>query len=99
MTTVYGMGYKDLPWGSFVAWTKPRLKRPSEKLLISDAVDWIVKEAAWNVYQDENTVGGQAIAPRHDGRTNVLFFDGHVETLPRTELRANALIWHPFRNI
>ncbi len=94
----YGMNYRDLGSSGYLVWFRPKVKRPSEKLLIADAVDWLVKEASWNLYTNEGYIGNQAIAPRHDKRIDVLFFDGHVENMSHDDVSVNKLIWHPYRS-
>ncbi len=36
------------------------------------------------------------IANWHERLTNVLFFDGHVETRHRSALKVNDSVWHPY---
>lgn len=89
-------GYFDGPstniWGEGTfAYHTPKLKSPSKKLIIADALNvGVSKWASVNPYGNQGyfyqgadskePVTGTPIAWRHPGGTaNILFFDGHIE--------------------
>lgn len=65
------------------------LTEPSQRILISDANDWWISHQLWR-----NAQGwyGQEDLVRHQGASNGLFVDGHVETIPI------AKAWAAFQN-
>ncbi len=95
--STFGMNYTDLAWSSTFGYRMMRIKQPSQRLNIADGVDWLLQQASWNVYTTENAQGNQAIADRHNKRTNILFFDGHVDGLKRADYMVNMPIWVPER--
>jgi prepilin-type processing-associated H-X9-DG protein/prepilin-type N-terminal cleavage/methylation domain-containing protein len=102
LTKSYGMNYTTLPVATMSRWVWNRkdVHKPSKRLFIADAVNWLITQGYWDIYiTDDQAVGTghQAPAYRHSGRINVLFFDGHVETLQRIDLRVNRPIWQPYK--
>lgn len=94
----YGMNYTNLGYDShgYIIWTRLKVKKPSGKMYMADGVDWIIQQANWNTYTGEGITGSTAIANRHNKRCNVLFFDGHVDTLAKTDYQVNNPIWQPY---
>lgn len=55
---------------------------PSQRILLSDSNDWWISHQLWH-----NASGwyGYEDPVRHRGKCNALFFDGHVQAIPRDE--------------
>lgn len=100
--TSYAMNftYVDGGWdyGRYNGYNLAKVGNPSQRLLMSDAVDWMIAEWSWNVYAGEASPGNQAIANRHHEKANVLFFDSHVNALGRNDYRAGNPVWNPYSN-
>jgi len=94
----YGGGYWDLYFGGkFVsgAYKVSRLCHPSNSVAYGDALDIIIYQydaAATGGYFLSGEVAGLggAVAPRHNGRMNVVFFDGHADSLTWQYVRDNS---------
>ncbi len=68
------------------------IKDPSKKAYIGDS-PWIGMRSGWQgmayrpvTYNDEDIQDSRGIALRHGGKANMLFHDGHVESLSLEEL-------------
>lgn len=72
--------------GGFVKQTK--LKLPSQYPLLMDS--WSTSYQIYLVYDEDNaTVGGARLAFRHDSKANIVFMDGHLESLSIYDIRTN----------
>lgn len=86
-----------------------RVRAPAEKIMFADAMDFHVNRAKSDFYMKEPGYGeirepgcNNYVAYRHDGRINIVFWDGHAATLRRDEVacRDNSSppwdhLWHP----
>ena len=69
------------------------VKRPSQKIMIIDALDWwVMSDRAANYTSGE---AGAVFTPafRHGQGANAAFFDGHVEHLSQSQLITNKALW------
>ncbi len=102
---------KKETWGDFgfgvsgtnyILYAVPRMKRPSEVFMHADTMgiftDPTYGGTAISQYAPEwNTAPGN-IAPVHNGRLNMSFFDGHVASQGRSELKAMGFSKAIFHN-
>ena len=68
-----------------------RVVAPSTKFYASDAMDWSIDRnncslANYQLKLASGTSGGMTVAYRHRNATNMLYYDGHVETLRSPEV-------------
>ncbi len=71
---------------------------PADKMMISDAVDWMTWLAQANAYMGEGVPAIGAPAYRHNEKANVVFFDGHVESLDSYVFLTNEnYFWEAYR--
>jgi prepilin-type N-terminal cleavage/methylation domain-containing protein/prepilin-type processing-associated H-X9-DG protein len=93
----YGYNITGLPFG----WGLPNvsigvapfnISDPSSTLAFADALDWNIDMADSNDYTGEVYVQS-AIAYPYDGKTGIVYFDGHAEILPRAQVVNNADLW------
>jgi len=93
----FGLNYTNLTWSTvYTGYIQPKIKGPSQKMFMADGIDWMLQQSSWNLYTDESSAGNQAIADRHNRRSNILFFDAHAESLPRAGYIVNRPIWLPY---
>ena len=90
MGSSYGFNHETLGWPIADVITGARLERvrqASAKMAATDSINWFVRKsrsANYRTYADENlTSNTETPAYRHDGRTNILFFDGHAAAVAR----------------
>lgn len=69
-----------------------KVENPAETLAFADAVDWQIGDYGADRYEEEKYVQ-HAIAYRHNGRANVVHFDGSVASLTREEVVGNRKLW------
>jgi prepilin-type processing-associated H-X9-DG protein len=109
---IYGMNF--VTYGVFQGldtavnkyYVMANVKRPSETFLFSDSlfygVNWGCCAPQWwdALGEKECDTPGVwfRIAYRHRNRTNLSFFDGHVETLPATTMYAQTRLWTVYTN-
>lgn len=93
----YGMNATNMP-GS---WTTPgsaaqvglhMIRNPSRTIAFADAVDWMITMAGADRYVGE-VYAQQAVAYRHNGKANVVFFDGSTASLSRESMVNNEQLW------
>jgi prepilin-type N-terminal cleavage/methylation domain-containing protein/prepilin-type processing-associated H-X9-DG protein len=102
----YGMNFQDhidpvlfpkdylysTPPKTFCAYKSSRIHGASDKIAFADAMSPWIRSSASSAYQTETTVGtNNAVAYRHRTGTNVAFFDGHAEWMPRAKVDASML--------
>ncbi|MCK6489126.1 MAG: prepilin-type N-terminal cleavage/methylation domain-containing protein [Planctomycetes bacterium] len=71
-----------------------RVWRPADKLAFADALDyWINEPGSDNYVEERNPLVSDALATayRHRGRAAVVHYDGHMASLPRSELDFTGL--------
>ena len=78
------------------------VRDPATKIFLADALDWWITYLNCRRYLEygENYVGFEtygAIAYRHSGRVNVIYWDGHVGQLPAEQVVENTSLWYPFK--
>ncbi len=61
-----------------------RVKEPSKAMDFLDAGNWRIHMFS----------SGTTLRPRHTGKANYLFFDGHIETLAPQEIENNLEFWN-----
>jgi prepilin-type processing-associated H-X9-DG protein/prepilin-type N-terminal cleavage/methylation domain-containing protein len=75
--------------------TISKVARPSQSIAFADALDSLIAKDGADRYVDgTDTYTLQAIAYRHDGRANVVFWDGHVKSVTRAEAVGNDALWN-----
>ncbi|WP_269522193.1 prepilin-type N-terminal cleavage/methylation domain-containing protein [Coraliomargarita parva] len=92
----YGMNIQNIPGGwSTVgeSGVNPvKLERPAEKMAFADGADMFILMYASKAYVQEQYYQ-HAIAYRHNGKANVVHFDGSVSTLAKEDIVANVDLW------
>jgi prepilin-type N-terminal cleavage/methylation domain-containing protein/prepilin-type processing-associated H-X9-DG protein len=81
-----------------------KVKQPAEKLIFADSISWYIRERYSVKYLDPDPrKGGETayysngmIAYRHNEGSNILFFDGHCETVPAGKIVGNENLWYPY---
>lgn len=82
----------------YIVYEADKVTSPADKMMISDAVDWMTWLAQANAYMGEGFPIMGAAAYRHDDKANVVFFDGHTESLDSDVFRSNEnLIWNAYQ--
>ena len=72
-----------------------KIRNPSQKLELSDSVDWWIK--SYKVYVGEVSTT-MAMAWRHEKAMNLLCFDGHTERESYARLKnSNDPLWYPLQ--
>ncbi|HZS54499.1 MAG TPA: type II secretion system protein [Bryobacteraceae bacterium] len=67
---------------------------PARMLAFEESQDWIVTEyGAHGQYKVPEAYSGSTTAYRYNNMTNIVFFDGHVETLPQSKVAGNTTLW------
>jgi prepilin-type N-terminal cleavage/methylation domain-containing protein/prepilin-type processing-associated H-X9-DG protein len=98
----YNIEGNDGNWGvanSGNAIRNVRVARPASTIAFADALDWIINTTGSSAYTGkEERVQSKMIAYRHGQAANVVFFDGHAATIPRSQLDIknkpeNGAIW------
>jgi len=86
----YNIEGNDVNWGTPSAGNplrKVRVVNPSETIAFADALDWLINASGSSAYSGkEERTQSKMVSYRHNGAANVVFFDGHVEELPREDL-------------
>jgi len=75
--------------GKVRQWARVKIQRPSQTIAFIDALDWQVQAGGSGNYgaSDAGTASpNSAAAYRHAKGANAVFWDGHVEFLPRESL-------------
>ena len=69
------------------------ISRPSTSLAWADAVDWLIDWTGTDKYDhaNPNTGASKAVAYRHGEKVNVVYWDGHVARLDRSQVRVYAV--------
>ncbi|EIP98145.1 prepilin-type N-terminal cleavage/methylation domain-containing protein [Opitutaceae bacterium TAV1] len=68
--------------------------RPSRTIAFADALDYQVNSSNAKNYQPGVGKISQTVAFRHNGKINVVFWDGHASTRPQQEITSNTgQIW------
>ncbi|MDB5174039.1 MAG: hypothetical protein JWN51_2812 [Phycisphaerales bacterium] len=88
-------------WGNlplaYCGFSVGEVRRPAEKLMFADATDWIIGEWASGDYLTKGEVYGPTAfnitAYRHDRGCNVVYFDGHAESLKQEQVIHNLRLW------
>ena len=84
--------YGNRPWGDFAAWAsfKPaKFDQPAASMLLADATSDMIAKDKVNTYfgeTDRLDAAASAVAYRHEGTVNLLYFDGHANTISRAQL-------------
>lgn len=82
----YAMNYVGQSWGQNVVLYANSLSDPAATVAFADANDWLVYNLqGYNVSMDENGQLSGHLAFRHNDHANVVYFDGHVESISREE--------------
>jgi prepilin-type N-terminal cleavage/methylation domain-containing protein/prepilin-type processing-associated H-X9-DG protein len=101
----YSYGYNfagDMDWWgnlpiSYCGFSVGEVRKPAEKLMFADATDWVIAEGASGDYLTKGEVYGPGFfnitAYRHDKSCNVVFFDGHAESLKQEQVIHNVPLW------
>lgn len=99
----YGYNIEGLPWDTdpplyYTGYSEGRVRHPSEKLMFTDATDWVLREVFSPGYLSYGEQYGAAplagmTAYRHDHGANVLYFDGHGDYLRQEEIVNNDRLW------
>ena len=89
----YGMTYEDV-WSSGKAYNICRLKNASESVVWMDAINWMQGKINPDSVRDSDS--GSGIIFRHNNIMNTARFDGHVEGLKYSPVKANVYgVWWP----
>jgi len=75
--------------GKVRQWPRVKIQRPSQTIAFIDALDWQVQATGSGNYGASDAATAtpnSSAAYRHSKGANVVFWDGHVEFLPRTSL-------------
>lgn len=93
----YGMNFTGIAggWdtpGTSKAMRIPSVSNPSKVMAFADALDWQIRIGRSDAYAGE-VYAQHAIAYRHNGKVNVVFYDGHVKSMPRSEVVDNTELW------
>jgi prepilin-type N-terminal cleavage/methylation domain-containing protein/prepilin-type processing-associated H-X9-DG protein len=91
----WGMNLKVQTFNDWSALRKLNsIKKPSQALRMGETVngDWNGYSHAYNLYTKYPGVatGARFDYPRHDGRTNAMFFDGHVNAISDNDVPDNS---------
>jgi len=78
------------------------IRQSATKLFLADALDWWITYLNCKRYFEygENYVGFEtygAVAYRHFGRVNLIYWDGHVGQLPAEQVVNDTSLWYPFK--
>lgn len=67
--------------------------RPAASIAWADSVDWLIDWTGTKNYDDSapTTSKSKAVAYRHDGKANVVYWDGHVNRLNRSQVEVAAV--------
>ncbi|WP_309386357.1 type II secretion system protein [Cerasicoccus frondis] len=93
----YGINFTNLEGG----WSEPGIKRtatmvqvenPVDTMAFADGVDWQIADWAADKYVAEEYIA-HAIAYRHNGKANIVRFDGSVSAMYREEVVKNNDLW------
>jgi len=100
-TTAGGVGGRSYGMnGTGLSWSKvgengvrtSKLERPSHKMAFADGADEFILKHKANAYVEER-YEQHAIAYRHNGKANVVHYDGSVSLLSREEVVGNTALW------
>lgn len=89
----YGYNYTYFGYYAFSApstqsrtFRRTQIKQPSDKIVVSDALYMLIYPVLPSTYP---------LQPRHSGRCNVLFADGHVTSMTPTEMIGSGTVGEP----
>jgi prepilin-type processing-associated H-X9-DG protein/prepilin-type N-terminal cleavage/methylation domain-containing protein len=93
----YGMNFTGISGGWDTPGTSKSMRvlsvsNPSKMMAFADAVDWQIQIGRSDAYTGE-VFTQHAIAYRHNGSANVVFYDGHVKSMSRSEVVDNTELW------
>lgn len=92
----YGMNIQNIPGGWSTVGKSGvntvKLERPSEKMAFADGADVFILMYASKAY-DQEKYTQHAIAYRHNGKANIVHFDGSVSTLSKEDVVNNTDLW------
>lgn len=92
----YGMNIQNIPGGWSTVGKSGvntvKLERPSVKMAFADGADVFILMYASKAYEEEQYTQ-HAIAYRHNGKANVVHFDGSISTLTKQEVVNNTDLW------
>ncbi|MBO4492157.1 MAG: type II secretion system protein [Lentisphaeria bacterium] len=71
-----------------------KMKKPSQWIYVADAYNWTLNQkftaSTWPFKATENQFAGDAVEFRHSDKTNSLFMDMHVDSMPRSVLLGSS---------
>jgi prepilin-type N-terminal cleavage/methylation domain-containing protein len=71
-----------------------RISKPSQMLAFAESQDWQINMSQANVYSSGvEQFNNLAIAYRMNNQALAVYYDGHVATLPRTNVVGNTSLW------
>ncbi len=94
MGTSYGINSDSLGWPPNPRQMLRDVPAPSRMLAFGESQDWHINEWGSNgLYKVPEAYTGATVAYRYNKMTNVVFFDGHAETLPQSKVAGNPVLW------
>jgi prepilin-type N-terminal cleavage/methylation domain-containing protein/prepilin-type processing-associated H-X9-DG protein len=94
MGTSYGINEDYMGWPPIPRNALRDVPAPARMLAFAESQDWIVTEyGSHGQYKVPEAYSGATTAYRYNNMTNIVFFDGHVETLPQSKVEGNSLLW------
>lgn len=60
------------------------IPHPAKSMAFADALDWQISEGGVDIYDGREIYQARAVAYRHSNKANVVFYDAHVELLPKS---------------
>jgi prepilin-type N-terminal cleavage/methylation domain-containing protein len=94
--TSYGYNMTKGTFGAGTAFTTSRrdsMDSPALVLAFAESQDWLITMGKSDVYDGTEKYNGGTIAYRAAGNTLAAFHDGHTESLSRSKVVTNAVLW------
>jgi prepilin-type processing-associated H-X9-DG protein/prepilin-type N-terminal cleavage/methylation domain-containing protein len=94
MGASYGINADSMDWPPVPRHALRDVSAPSKMLAFAESQDWIVTEdGSHGQYKTPEAYSASTVAYRYNKMTNIVFFDGHVETLPQNKVAGDMVLW------